>query len=811
MSMREMGAPTAPMPLVKLSGAPGAPAAPGAGQQLEVHSFDESFSDIGEGLDSSEDEAPVFKKNLRDPEDVGGIPSNIPRRCTDVNWMFGYFAFSALVVAISVYVWPLGAPQALLKLTDWQGDKCGLGDKWDKPHLFFCPSAHDPERLQMWYPICVSTCPQGEAVVCPKNLNQETTTTSTTRTTANFYGSIRDARNGGLPYPPYPLPSVYQRYRSQHSFSDQPYLQPVPNYPPPIYPPGPPAGPWEGTPWRRDPLQDPGDTATAAPASDLRQLEVFPNTVVYSDWRGNFTMHQIKSYTSAPFVDMVCKPWVYKLKVQVQEWIDETPLVNFWATLINSYWPLLVDAGMGVVMSYVFMTLLRFRAAILVKAGMVLLTLGPLITGLYYIYAWRRGNGEIWGSTGAKFTDGVVGFTGIFTGLTLCTITYRLQEATDLAVECIEWSCKAVLETPSLKLEPVMALSTRIVVDLACVAVISMILTSELEKEVIHNHNGQQHWIIPCQSEKQLAMLAAVGFWGLWTNMIITAISDFVIMYTAELWVFAGGLSRSGGHAPLCCLLRGYYTCLRYHFGSMVIGGLVVGFCQPFRLALGVIAFVLQFQGCSCSLLTCCCDWLVDMYFDHFEPWCRNAYMDLALNGQPFVKSALHASLVNAEFMTTVNILNGATWVFQLAGLGAITSLGHMQTCVIIRYYPGFTDPFSGDFVQNPLFLSILGSVVAFVMAFPFMMIFDTVSDTILFAYIVQKIREEKDETPTIYSRACGFVETVDDYIGLGCLDRRKKDYSMPKLFQDEDPPDEDLAAGVPSMAPSDPLSMTMP
>lgn len=102
---------------------------------------------------------------------------------------------------------------------------------------------------RMWYPICVSTCPQGEAVVCPKNLNQETTTTSTTRTTANFYGSIRDARNGGLPYPPYPLPSVYQRYPSQHSFSDQPYLQPVPNYPPPIYPPGPPAGPWEGTPW----------------------------------------------------------------------------------------------------------------------------------------------------------------------------------------------------------------------------------------------------------------------------------------------------------------------------------------------------------------------------------------------------------------------------------------------------------------------------------------------------------------------------------------------------------------------------------
>ena len=32
---------------------------------------------------------------------------------------------------------------------------------------------------------------------------------------------------------------------------------------------------------------------------------------------------------------------------------DKTPLVNTWATLINSYWPLLVAAGTGVVMSYV--------------------------------------------------------------------------------------------------------------------------------------------------------------------------------------------------------------------------------------------------------------------------------------------------------------------------------------------------------------------------------------------------------------------------------------------------------------------------
>ena len=43
--------------------------------------------------------------------------------------------------------------------------------------------------------------------------------------------------------------------------------------------------------------------------------------------------------------------------------------------------------------------------------------------------------------------------------------------------------------------------------------------------------------------------------------------------------------------------------CLRYHLGSMVVGGLVVGTCQPFRLAMGVVAFVITFEGNSLSIL----------------------------------------------------------------------------------------------------------------------------------------------------------------------------------------------------------------
>ena len=36
----------------------------------------------------------------------------------------------------------------------------------------------------------------------------------------------------------------------------------------------------------------------------------------------------------------------------------------------------------------------------------------------------------------------------------------------------------------------------------------------------------------------------------------------------------------------------------------MVVGGLVVGTCQPFRLAMGVLAFVITFEGNSLSILS---------------------------------------------------------------------------------------------------------------------------------------------------------------------------------------------------------------
>ena len=58
-------------------------------------------------------------------------------------------------MAIAAYVFP-GEPEALLKLADWRGEKCGLSRNRGKPYLYFCPSEHDPDRLQKLACICIN-------------------------------------------------------------------------------------------------------------------------------------------------------------------------------------------------------------------------------------------------------------------------------------------------------------------------------------------------------------------------------------------------------------------------------------------------------------------------------------------------------------------------------------------------------------------------------------------------------------------------------------------------------------------------------
>lgn len=172
------------------------------------------------------------------------------------------------------------------------------------------------------------------------------------------------------------------------------------------------------------------------------------------------------------------------------------------------------------------------------------------------------------------------------------------------------------------------------------------------------------------------------------------------------------------------------------------------------------------------QITTLCCFCFIDC-FQVLEPYSRNIYMAVALNARPCFMSAYHAQEIVASRAATFRILDGATWLFQAAGLGAITSLGHVQMFLVVHCTSIFKNPMSAYYLPNPGFLILCGTVICAVVAFPFMVLFDTVSDTILFCKIVDDQRKWK-QPPSLIERACGgpFTSFFGDVMSSHCASR---------------------------------------
>merc|ERR1712118_433743 len=75
----------------------------------------------------------------------------------------------------------------------------------------------------------------------------------------------------------------------------------------------------------------------------------------------------------------------------------------------------------------------------------------------------------------------------------------------------------------------------------------------------------------------------------------------------------------------------------------------------------------------------------------------------MAINSENFCKSAYNALNIILSNAAAVAVLNGACWVFQAAGFGAITACGVYLTWICITNAEEFTSPDSDHYVHEPI------------------------------------------------------------------------------------------------------------
>jgi len=201
------------------------------------------------------------------------------------------------------------------------------------------------------------------------------------------------------------------------------------------------------------------------------------------------------------------------------------------------------------------------------------------------------------------------------------------------------------------------------------------------------------------------------------------------------MWYFT---EHVGGQklVPNCLLCRGYLYGFVFHFGSLAFGSLVIALTRPLRIILLVLLYAGEATDngvCGCLSRACaCCQSFFESAVMHLS---KNAYIDMAITSTGFCTAGKNAAQLLRTENETIAALTGATWLFTLSGLASVTTFGSFITSFIVQNTDAFNSPMSKHYVQDPMVMASCAGVISFFVALCFMLVFDSVADTILVCY----------------------------------------------------------------------------
>jgi len=221
---------------------------------------------------------------------------------------------------------------------------------------------------------------------------------------------------------------------------------------------------------------------------------------------------------------------------------------------------------------------------------------------------------------------------------------------------------------------------------------------------------------------------------------------NFVIGYAVVLWYYQPKDSNGKKSRPFLPCLRGFGNGLVFHLGSIAFGSFLIAVTDALRLIM--TAFAKQSEASGNRVGACiakCCLCCLTCFKKFVEYINKNAYIDIAIRSSNFIPAAVHTFEFIASEAAGIAILNGACTVAQVAGVLSVTSLGGYLAFLCVDEIPRWADPYSDNYVQEPLIIVGVAAFICFNISLLFMLVFDMASDTLLYTFADQRKRVPED------------------------------------------------------------------
>jgi hypothetical protein len=249
----------------------------------------------------------------------------------------------------------------------------------------------------------------------------------------------------------------------------------------------------------------------------------------------------------------------------------------------NNWYYLLAGTGMAIILSFVIMCLLRWFVGVIVWASLlgILLTLSGL--GIIFLY-----NGGALSSlstyTGALgiptltassyynyYGYAIFGVAGLLLLVMICCCG-RIR----LAVAICKAAGGFITTVPQSLMVPIFM--TIIIVSFWAFALVVIVYLMGSATYVYAS--GDVFSSISNYADIHLIYLYYFIFGSLWTNALLGAVTIFVVASACCMWYYSHG---PGGELD-SPIIKSYWMALRYHFGSLAFGSLILAIVQFMQL-----------------------------------------------------------------------------------------------------------------------------------------------------------------------------------------------------------------------------------
>lgn len=161
-----------------------------------------------------------------------------------------------------------------------------------------------------------------------------------------------------------------------------------------------------------------------------------------------------------------------------------------------------------------------------------------------------------------------------------------------------------------------------------------------------------------------------------------------------------------------------------------------------------MVGFAKQSEASGNRIGSCigkCCTCILTLFKKFLEFITKNAYIDIAIRSSNFIPAAVHTFEFIGSEGAGIAILNGACTIAQVGGVLSITALGSFLAFLCVDEVPRWADPYSDNYVQQPLIIVGIAAFICFNISLIFMLVFDMAADALLYTYADQRKRAPQD------------------------------------------------------------------